>query len=127
MGLWDFLTKPRHFGSTVLSWKEPSLYRYRLRGDLWARLAIVLGLWAAATGVLLILFGINVRPPGVMLAIGLGAVFGDEPAPKDAWGNDFVYVSPGPDGRDYDLISYGRDGVQGGTGNNEDISLGTIQ
>ncbi len=76
MGLWDFLTKPRHFGSTVLSWKEPSQYRARLRGDLWTRLAIVLGLWAAATGVLLVLFGINVRPPGVMLAIGLGAVFG---------------------------------------------------
>jgi hypothetical protein len=79
MGLWDILTKPRHFGSTVLSWKEPSLYRSRLRGDLWTRLAIVLGLWAAATGVLLILFGINVRPPGVMLAIGLGAVFGFGP------------------------------------------------
>ena len=47
MGLWDFLTKPRHLGSTVLSWKEPSLYRARLRGDLWTRLAIVLGLWAA--------------------------------------------------------------------------------
>jgi general secretion pathway protein G len=54
-------------------------------------------------------------------------VFGDEPAPKDAWGNDFVYVSPGPDGKDYDLISYGRDGVQGGTGNNADISLADMQ
>jgi hypothetical protein len=79
MGLWDFLTKPRHFGSTVFSWTEPSQYRSRLRGDLWTRLAIVLGLWAAATGVLLILFGINVKPPGVMLAIGLGAVFGFGP------------------------------------------------
>jgi len=40
--------------------------------------------------------------------------------PKDPWGNDFVYVSPGEHG-DYDLCSYGADGVKGGEGNNADI------
>ena len=33
--------------------------------------------------------------------------------PKDPWGNEFVYISPGVHG-DFDLISYGRDGVPGG-------------
>jgi general secretion pathway protein G len=53
---------------------------------------------------------------------GLSAVYGDERPLKDAWGNDFVFVSPGPDGADYDLISYGRDGVEGGDGLGADIS-----
>ncbi len=41
--------------------------------------------------------------------------------PKDPWGNDYVYRSPGEDGREYDLISYGADKSEGGDGNNLDI------
>ncbi len=41
--------------------------------------------------------------------------------PKDPWGNEFVYLSPGING-EYDLISYGADGVQGGDGKNLDIN-----
>ena len=33
--------------------------------------------------------------------------------PKDPWGNEFVYISPGVHG-DFDVISYGLDGVPGG-------------
>src|SRR5210317_352548 len=33
--------------------------------------------------------------------------------PKDPWGNDFIYLSPGAHG-DYEIISYGYDGVSGG-------------
>ena len=33
--------------------------------------------------------------------------------PKDPWGNEFVFISPGVEG-DFDLISYGLDGVPGG-------------
>ena len=57
---------------------------------------------------------------------GLGAVFGNEPIPTDSWGREFVYVSPGPDGEPYDLISYGSDGQEGGTGNAEDIHWSQI-
>ena len=35
--------------------------------------------------------------------------------PKDPWGHDYVYRSPGEHG-DYDLMSYGRDGQPGGEG-----------
>jgi general secretion pathway protein G len=40
--------------------------------------------------------------------------------PKDPWGNDYVYRSPGDHG-EYDLISYGADGSEGGSGNDTDI------
>lgn len=40
--------------------------------------------------------------------------------PKDAWGYDFVYVSPGVHG-DFDIISYGADGKAGGSGFDADI------
>lgn len=41
--------------------------------------------------------------------------------PKDPWGNDFVYLSPGTQG-EMDLISYGADGQPGGEGKNKDIT-----
>ena len=41
--------------------------------------------------------------------------------PSDPWGNKYVYLSPGLNGRDYDLKSYGQDGEDGGTGDNADI------
>ncbi len=40
--------------------------------------------------------------------------------PKDPWGHEYVYRSPGEHG-DYDLISYGQDGEPGGEGENADI------
>ena len=39
--------------------------------------------------------------------------------PNDPWGRPYVYRSPGDHG-DYDLFSYGLDGVEGGEGENQD-------
>jgi general secretion pathway protein G len=41
--------------------------------------------------------------------------------PNDPWGNPYVYRSPGQHGI-YDLISYGSDGQEGGTGAAADIT-----
>lgn len=41
--------------------------------------------------------------------------------PTDAWKNEFIYLSPGIHG-DYDITSYGADGVPGGEGDNKDIN-----
>ena len=41
--------------------------------------------------------------------------------PKDPWGNDFVYLSPGNHG-DFDLTCLGADGEPGGEGVNKDIN-----
>ena len=41
--------------------------------------------------------------------------------PKDPWGNEYKYSSPGQSGA-YDILSYGADGKEGGEGANKDIS-----
>lgn len=46
--------------------------------------------------------------------------------PKDPWGNDFVYLSPGLQG-DFDIISYGADGVPDGENENKDINNWEIE
>jgi general secretion pathway protein G len=46
--------------------------------------------------------------------------------PKDPWGNDYVYISPGEHG-DFDLISYGADGEEGGEGKNGDVQSWEIE
>jgi general secretion pathway protein G len=42
--------------------------------------------------------------------------------PKDPWGNPYVYFAPGRHGEDYEVISYGADGSEGGEGKYKDIS-----
>jgi len=41
--------------------------------------------------------------------------------PADAWGNPYIYRSPGQRGA-YDIVSYGADGQEGGTGTAGDIT-----
>jgi general secretion pathway protein G len=50
-----------------------------------------------------------------------GGYLESKKVPKDPWGNDYLYVSPGEHG-DYDLFSYGADGAKGGDGKNADIT-----
>lgn len=40
--------------------------------------------------------------------------------PKDPWGNDYVYRLPGRHG-EFDLLSFGADGQEGGEGRDRDI------
>jgi general secretion pathway protein G len=46
--------------------------------------------------------------------------------PKDPWGKEFIYLSPGTHG-DYDIISYGADGISGGEDKNQDIKSWEIE
>ncbi len=41
--------------------------------------------------------------------------------PKDPWGNDYQYSSPGDNGLPYGILSFGKDGMEGGEGKNADI------
>ena len=43
--------------------------------------------------------------------------------PPDPWGRPYLYRAPGEQGRDYDLISLGKDGQRGGSGDSADISV----
>jgi general secretion pathway protein G len=42
--------------------------------------------------------------------------------PKDPWGGEYIYTSPGVHNDDYDIVSYGRDGKEGGEGADADIT-----
>ena len=49
-----------------------------------------------------------------------GSYLKKEEIPLDPWGHPYVYKSPGEHG-DYDILSYGGDGVAGGEGENQDL------
>jgi general secretion pathway protein G len=42
--------------------------------------------------------------------------------PLDPWGHPYVYASPGTHNNDVDLMSYGKDGRPGGSGENADLT-----
>src|SRR4030042_3649548 len=46
--------------------------------------------------------------------------------PLDPWGNPYIYISPGVNG-DFDIMSYGADGKEGGEAKNADIKSWDMQ
>src|SRR5690348_3955029 len=58
-------------------------------------------------------------PPG--LTSWAGPYWKKATVPKDPWGHEYKYASPGAHGA-YDIISLGADGVDGGDGANKDIT-----
>jgi general secretion pathway protein G len=45
--------------------------------------------------------------------------------PVDPWGKAYLYKNPGDGGHDFDVVTFGRDGVPGGAGVDADISVWT--
>lgn len=41
---------------------------------------------------------------------------------RDPWDNQYLFITPGPDGHPYEIISYGADGRPGGEGEDADLS-----
>ncbi|MCA6123838.1 type II secretion system major pseudopilin GspG [Bradyrhizobium sp. WSM 1704] len=60
------------------------------------------------------------RTPGV--AAWNGPYLKGGNVPNDPWSHPYIYRSPGEHGP-YDIISYGADGQEGGSGTSADISL----
>ena len=61
-----------------------------------------------------------VRRPGSIAAWN-GPYLKGGVVPPDPWGNPYVYRAPGQNGA-YDILSYGADGTEGGTGTGLDIT-----
>ena len=59
--------------------------------------------------------GLKVLVPGYVKAI-----------PKDPWGHDYLYVQPGKLGP-FDVISYGADGKEGGSGADADLNSNDVE
>jgi general secretion pathway protein G len=47
--------------------------------------------------------------------------------PNDPWDSPFVYISPGVHNKDFDLMSYGADRMEGGEGKNADIESWNLE
>ena len=62
------------------------------------------------------------RPGGV--TTWSGPYLKGDVVPKDPWGKPYIYRSPGQHGA-YDILSYGSDGQEGGTGAASDITSWT--
>jgi general secretion pathway protein G len=59
------------------------------------------------------------RPGGVQS--WNGPYLKGEAVPNDPWGHSYVYRMPGEHGA-YDIVSYGSDGQEGGTGTAADVT-----
>jgi general secretion pathway protein G len=55
-----------------------------------------------------------------------GGYLEDERVPLDPWGQEFLYLSPGPDGSDYYVYTLGADKRPGGDGANADLSTSDL-
>ncbi|MFC1761581.1 type II secretion system major pseudopilin GspG [Planctomycetota bacterium] len=72
-------------------------------------------------------------------AEGLGALVSDpgvrnfnndgylDQVPLDPWSNEYIYLCPGLQGKDYDLESYGKDGEDGGVEDDADIESWNLE
>jgi general secretion pathway protein G len=45
--------------------------------------------------------------------------------PTDPWGRAYAYKNPGDGGHEFDIVTLGRDGLSGGTGQDADIGVWT--
>jgi len=68
------------------------------------------------------------KPPGYDKKYQEGGYMESKTVPLDPWGNKYVYICPGiQDPTGYDLESFGRDGADGGEGDNKDIESWNLQ
>ena len=69
--------------------------------------------------------GLNVLSTGS--ATPADSYFLDAEQLLDPWGQAFVYITPGPDLRAYEVLSYGADGKPGGDDVDADISSASLR
>ena len=68
------------------------------------------------------LTALRVAPAGEPVARGWRGPYLKKEIPTDPWGNAYLYRSPGVDPlHEYEIVSYGRDGKEGGTGADADV------
>ena len=56
-----------------------------------------------------------------------GGYLKQKSSPKDPWGHDYIYISPGLKDPDFDIICYGSDGAPGGSADAADIESWNLQ
>lgn len=70
------------------------------------------------------LAALNTRPTSQPVPLNWRGPYLRKAVPKDPWGRPYEYVSPTSGGEGYALRSLGRDGKEGGVGEDADVSSG---
>lgn len=63
-----------------------------------------------------------IEPPSDVTGYQQGGYLDSTAVPKDAWGNEFIYVVYPESGKPYVIISYGADGQEGGEDYDKDLN-----
>jgi general secretion pathway protein G len=114
IGLLAALVGPRLFGKVSLAKQKAAKAQIELFGTALDTFRLDIGKYPTTEEGLKAL---REKPSG---AEGWQGPYLPKEIPVDPWGKAYVYKSPGQQG-DYDLISYGLDGAEGGEGENLDI------
>ena len=61
------------------------------------------------------------------LEILAGEILDSDKVPLDPWGNPYQYTSPGSNGRDFEIVSLGKNGLPGGEKYEADIESWNLQ
>lgn len=62
------------------------------------------------------------KPTSAPEPAGWNGPYLTKPVPKDPWGAEYQYTVPGSSGLPYGVMSYGKDGTEGGENNDADIT-----
>lgn len=114
IGLLAGLVGPRLFGKLTQAKQKAAKAQIELFGTALDALRLDVGRYPATEEGLKIL---REKPSG--LEAWQGPYLPKE-IPLDPWGKPYIYKSPGEHG-EYDLLTYGLDGVEGGEGENQDV------
>lgn len=114
IGLLAALVGPRLFGKVGMAKQKAAKAQIELFGTAFDAFRLDVGRYPTTEEGLKAL---REKPSGAEAWLG---PYLPKEIPVDPWGKSYVYKCPG-EHSDYDLISYGLDGAEGGEGENQDI------
>ncbi|MBM4337968.1 MAG: type II secretion system protein GspG [Deltaproteobacteria bacterium] len=115
IGLLAGLVGPRLFGKLTQAKQKAAKAQIELFGTALDAFRLDVGRYPTTEEGLKIL---REKPSGVDMWKG---PYLPKEIPVDPWGKAYIYKSPGEHG-EYDLLSFGLDGVEGGEGENQDVA-----
>jgi general secretion pathway protein G len=114
IGLLAALVGPKLFGKVSVAKQKAAKAQIELFGSALDALRLDVGRYPTTEEALKAL---REKPSGMD---GWKGPYLPKEIPVDPWGKPYIYKCPGEHG-DYDLISFGLDGTEGGEGENQDI------
>ncbi|ETX04297.1 type II secretion system major pseudopilin GspG [Candidatus Entotheonella palauensis] len=120
LGLLAAIVMPRLVGQTDKARYEQAKIQMRILEDALKRYKLENGRFPTTSQGLQALVQKPSTPP-IPRHWPTGGYLDKPEIPLDPWGNEFIYVSPGHNGPDYDMVSLGADGLEGGEGYDQDV------